>query len=100
VYPVLKALRCSSLKHHTPYAEDGDLRLGPGGVSEDGNAQYGRLEVFANGGWGVVCDAIDSRDTPSTGKFKSVRPFSDAAVAVACRQLGFQAGEKAVVVRC
>lgn len=58
-------------------------------TSEDGTAQYGRLEVFHQGGWGTVCDnTFIGREL----KQASMPDFSTGAADVACRQLGFQQG--------
>lgn len=72
-------------------AETGDLRLGRGVTSEDGNAMYGRLEIFSNGGWGTVCD-IEREIRQSRG----VR-FNSAAITLACAQMGFDRGMKTVL---
>ena len=71
-------------------AGEGDVRLSPATAvaSEDGAAEYGRLEVFHRGGWGTVCDIDDARLRSD----RDVPQFSRGAAAVACRQLGFQQG--------
>lgn len=72
------------------------MRLAGGEVSEVTAAEYGRLEVFSNGGWGAVCDLEGSPNDPN----RAANMFSDASVTVACRQLGFSDGVKiSVVVR-
>lgn len=72
-----------------PYAvaERGELRLSMGGTSDDGNAQFGRLEIFNNGGWGSVCD-FEGAFTD----FENNAPLTAAAATVACQQLGFEGG--------
>eukprot|EP00892_Ulva_mutabilis_P005495 jgi/Ulvmu1/3317/UM154_0009.1 len=59
----------------------GDLRLTEGRTSEDGLTEFGRLEVFNEGGWGLVCDRIGR-----------IRTFAEAEAEVACRALGFSGG--------
>lgn len=78
------------------FAEVGDVRLAGGVTSDVSGAQYGRLEVFSNGGWGAVCDRRGDRFDPN----RAAAFFSDASVAVACRQLGFSAGIKISVFVC
>lgn len=60
---------------------------------EAGNAAYGRLEIFSGGGWVPVCDS-----TAATERFGTSEVLPEAAASVACRQLGFAGGEKAVAV--
>ena len=69
------------------------MRLAQGGTSENGNAQFGRLEIFDQGGWGSVCDnPEDSQNFPSRGlKDASLTQLS---VDIACKQIGFEGGEK------
>lgn len=69
--------------------EPGDLRLINGATADAGNAQYGRLQVFAQGGWGAVCDP---RPVPTTTRADP--EIDDATVGIACRQLGFFDGVK------
>lgn len=77
------------------HAGQGTVRLAGGRLSEDGGAEYGRLEVLVDGGWGGVCESV-SRTVKTDD---AVRPgvdrganFNTAAAVVACRQLGFAAG--------
>ena len=72
----------------------GDLRLAGGEVSEVTGAEYGRLEIFSNGGWGAVCHLDGSPNDPN----RQDNIFSDASAAVACRQLGFSDGVKMDVI--
>ena len=68
------------------------MRLSQGGTSEDGNAQFGRLEIFDQGGWGTVCDnPEDAQNFP----FQGIRDASltQESVDVACKQIGFERGE-------
>lgn len=74
-------------------ADIGDLRLAGGNSSDDGNAEFGRLEIFNNGGWGAVCDRTGS----GFGQNQFLANFTDASVAVACRQLGFSEGVKTLL---
>lgn len=55
----------------------GDIRLADGS-----NANEGRVEVCSNNVWGTVCDDL----------------WSATDAAVACRQLGFSASGKDVIV--
>lgn len=73
-------------------ADAGDLRLAGGAKSDvrGAHAQFGRLEVFSNGGWGAVCDRRGDRYDPN----RDDALFTDASVTVACKQLGFSAGIK------
>jgi len=77
------------------HAATGDIRFTPGsgGISEDGNAQFGGVEIFSGGGWGLVCHDGTLPDTRESA------PVSLTTVGIACKQLGFQAGEKYDVVR-
>ena len=61
-------------------------------MSEDGNAQFGRLEIFDQGGWGTVCD---NPDNTGGGLFEAIRDASltQESVELACKQIGFEAGE-------
>lgn len=68
----------------------GDLRLSLGGASDDGNAGFGRLEIFDRGGWGSVCEFT----RPSSPRLLNSAPLTASAINVACQQLGFQSGEK------
>lgn len=70
-------------------ADEGDVRLAQGMASTDGSAEYGRLEVFHDGGWGTVC--ADDFLSPD---------FGAESVSVACRQLGFQMGVQIPMVVC
>ena len=80
-------------------AADGDLRL-VGGASESPGtasaAEYGRLQIFSSGGWGVVCDDELQQDYSGFADVVDAR-FTEAAVGVACRQLGFTSGEKVIL---
>lgn len=67
-------------------AGEGDVRLSRGAAAPNGSAEYGRLEIFHKGGWGTVCD-----NTFMERSSRNPR-FSQGSAAVACRQLGFQAG--------
>ena len=74
-------------------AEPGDLRLSNAVTSDNGNAQYGRLQAFYSGGWGAVCDPRPPHiDVPNAdqGDQEIERP----TVEVACRWLGFSSGVK------
>lgn len=67
-------------------AEEGAVRLANGAAADGGGAEYGRLEVFHDGGWGTVCDNAAIEEA---GR----RPaFNAASATVACRQLGYQEG--------
>lgn len=70
------------------FAEVGDVRLAGGVTSDVSGAQYGRLEVFSNGGWGAVCDRPGAPYDPD----RADQMVSDESVAVICRQLGFSDG--------
>jgi len=61
-----------------PLADEGDLRLADGITSDDGSAQFGRLEVYSQGGWGTVCGAAGNE-----------ADGLQALLSVCCRQLGF-----------
>eukprot|EP00892_Ulva_mutabilis_P007859 jgi/Ulvmu1/5445/UM223_0006.1 len=68
---------------------------GPDGVtSEDGSAQFGRLEVFGAGGWGTACDfpMHDFLRVQAASPKGQPAEFSQASARVACRQLGFTSG--------
>ena len=67
-------------------AEEGAVRLANSVIAADGSAEYGRLEVFHNGGWGTVCD------TAFGNRFFRQSGFDADAAQVACRQLGYQEG--------
>lgn len=70
------------------------MRLANGAVAGDGSAEFGRLEVFHDGGWGTVCDNSfihRRRRTPD---------FSSGAADVACRQLGYQRGSQIQKLAC
>ena len=72
-------------------AEPEDLRLGNAVTSDSGNAQYGRLQAFYNGGWGTVSNPRPQYlDVPNAdeGDQEVERP----RVNVACRWLGFSSG--------
>ena len=71
-------------------AATGDVRLSRGVRSEDGSSEYGRLEVFDKGGWGSVCE---SKSTGGQGR-DLPRRVSDAAVDLACKQLGYDSGSR------
>lgn len=75
-----------------PCAGEGDVRLVGGDQDSTGNSASGLLEVFSSGAWGRVCrlspGSFQAQTTPA--------PFTDAAAAVACRQLGFSSGTVAV----
>eukprot|EP00892_Ulva_mutabilis_P008500 jgi/Ulvmu1/6021/UM260_0005.1 len=81
----------------------GELRLSQGGSSKDGMSEYGRLEIFDDGGWGSVCNF----DPPSVSggnrlPVQNNETRNNAAAVVACRQLGFEDGEliQLPVCRC
>lgn len=65
------------------------MRLVNGATAEDGNAQYGRLQVFGRGGWGAVCDPVPAPVTNGVNQ-----EIDDATVGIACRELGFLDGVK------
>lgn len=73
---------------------EGDVRLAESVVAADGSAEYGRLEVFHNGGWGTVCDNGFLRTTRRTPA------FSSGSVAVACGQMGYQRGFQIQALVC
>ena len=75
----------------TLYAAEGDVRLSASMVSENGSAEYGRLEVFFRGGWGTVCDRIGASGIPGGLGLKGPR-FTAGSAEVACKQLGFPQG--------
>ena len=64
------------------------MRLANSVVAADGSAEYGRLEVFHDGGWGTVCD------NAFANRFRRVPEFNAEAREVACRQLGYQRGSQ------
>ena len=74
-------------------AATGDLRLVGGRTSDDASSQFGRLEVFNDGGWGTVCD----RTGQGFGQNRGFPDFTSASVDVACQQLGFVVGAKTKV---
>jgi len=67
-------------------AAEGDIRLANSVLAADGGAEYGRLEVFHSGGWATVCDHT------AINRNRAGDDFSEAAVDVACRQLGYRQG--------
>ena len=69
---------------HAPLADEGDLRLTNGIAADDGSAQFGRLEVYSQGGWGTVC-GVPASDADGM----------QAIVSVCCRQLGFSSAVNA-----
>lgn len=73
-------------------AEEGDLRLADGATSDDGAAQFGRLEIYAKGGWGTVCSSGFGGPFGSFGFGTPSAFFSAESADVACRQLGFKKG--------
>ena len=75
-------------------AEEGSMRLAKGVVAGDGSAEFGRLEVFHEGGWGTVCD------NAFINRFEDTPLFSSGAAAVACRQLGYQRGSQIQKLVC
>ena len=80
--------RCSAFWYRICQAgaEEGDIRLANSIIAPDGSAEFGRLEVFHNGGWGTVCDTtLIDRPLRQVG-------FNAGAADVACRQLGYQQG--------
>ena len=81
------ALTLVLMQHPSLLAAEGELRLGNGVMAADGSAEYGRLEVFYNGGWGTVCD---NESEEFLGDRRSI--FTDASADVACRQLGYLNG--------
>lgn len=91
---VIFALRECASHTWSLLAAEGDLRLAPeaSGASEDGTAEFGRLEIFARGGWGTICDReADSKFT--------VERLPASSFSSACRQLGFDTGERTIAVR-
>lgn len=68
------------------YADEGDIRLNLGETNEDGTAEYGRLEIFYQGGWGTVCGK-----TPRE-RLDTAPNFREESATVACRQLGYTRG--------
>ena len=74
-------------------AATGDLRLVGGRTSDDASSQFGRLEVFNDGGWGTLCD----RTGEVFGQNPGQAEFTSASVDVACQQLGFVEGAKTEV---
>lgn len=77
-------------------AAEGDLRLVGGGISDDGSAEYGRLEIFRQAGWGSICDSLMAFLSPVPGRSTPGGFFSRDSVGVACRQLGYPQGIKSV----
>eukprot|EP00892_Ulva_mutabilis_P007276 jgi/Ulvmu1/4920/UM202_0005.1 len=68
----------------------GDLRLTRGVSSPDGNSEFGRLEIFNEGGWGAVCESVGGN---GISRFPTNdAPFTQASAEVACKQLGFESG--------
>lgn len=75
-----------STHHSWVLAEPGDLRLSDAVTSDDGKAQYGRLQVFGGGGWGTVCDPRP----PFISRGDAVdQEIGEATINIACRELGF-----------
>ena len=74
-------------------ADEGDLRLADGITTDDGSAQYGRLEMYSGGGWGTVCN-IERFVRNDAGNVELLF-FTDVSASVACRQLGFSHGVSA-----
>lgn len=67
-------------------AGEGDMRLAQSVAAADGSAEYGRLEIFHEGGWGTVCD------NAFINRFQRSLDLSDGAANGACRQLGYGEG--------
>ena len=72
---------------------EGDLRLSRGAASDEGDAEFGRLEIFSQGGWGSVCESVEG-GFPAFQERSNNAPFAEEAVDVACNQLGFEGGVK------
>lgn len=70
----------------------GDLRLTGGLTSDDGNAEFGRLEIFNDGGWGTVCNRPERRYGVAVDLDSG--SFTEAAIDVACMQLGYAEGAR------
>ena len=79
------------VEHGLDLAETGDMRLRDAVTSDDGNAQYGRLQVFGRGGWGTVCDP---RPTDITRFDVAAKEIDEATIQIACGELGFSSGVK------
>jgi len=75
-------------------AEEGSVRLANSVVAGDGSAEFGRLEVFHEGGWGTVCD------NAFINRFSRTPVFTAGAADVACRQLGYQRGSQIQKLVC
>lgn len=73
---------------------DGDVRLSLGEMAEDGTAEYGRLEMFFQGGWGTVCGNVPR------GNLGEPPQFTNRSAVVACRQLGYDSGFKIPALVC
>ena len=67
------------------------MRLRDAVTSDDGSAQYGRLQVFGRGGWGTVCDPRP----PFISRFDAVdQEIDQATINIACGEPGFSSGVK------
>ena len=62
------------------------MRLTGGSTSEATGAQFGLVEVFADGGWGRLC--IPRRFGQSSDDLAA----ADSDASVICRELGFSEG--------
>ena len=71
------------------HAEEGALRLAGGSTSEATGAQFGLVEVFADGGWGRLCTRMEQSNSRAVAA-------ADRDAMVICRQLGFSEGINAV----